>query len=138
MSFGTYTCIGKREKQEDTYITSQVLLDGKFYDVYGVFDGHCGQTVSKYLESNMVPRIQSALESCDGDPVMAMSRAFKEIDNEVESQLCARLVRAKALLSTAFTHFGVDGGADYCARVIRGPLPQRQTSQMDQGRRKSP
>ncbi|KAH0577522.1 Protein phosphatase 2C [Spironucleus salmonicida] len=82
ISFGHCTIQGRRATNEDAHAVTLVELDGRRFNIAGVFDGHagdqaaifCGENYTQMLQQNeMFPAaIDSALRTC----FLQMDRAF--------------------------------------------------------------
>ena len=74
--------IGTRDEMEDTHIAFyDNEEDGKINNVFAVFDGHGGNTASKYAEEMFVEVYEKFLKV--NDPTEAARKAFNQIDEDL-------------------------------------------------------
>ncbi|GMH64774.1 hypothetical protein TrST_g1221 [Triparma strigata] len=92
---------GVRSSQEDTFITSQLPVQGgRGGWILGVFDGHCGSECSSWISENIVP-IWSTLKVNDFEA--SLNELFKIMDE----QFC-----------TISKEMGYESGATACVAIV--------------------
>ena len=77
---GSWTTIGLRERQEDRFVAGRKMANG--HHVYGVFDGHGGDSVSTRLETDLVAHLDEAVSRRVSD-TQALETALTMIDDSL-------------------------------------------------------
>jgi len=75
--FGLLEHQGRRDGMEDA---SSVLLADN-YSLFGVYDGHGGDTCSTFLKEKLLSRVSTYLNNGES-PEQALEKAFEGIDKE--------------------------------------------------------
>jgi len=77
---GSHSITGRRVSNEDTHIEMPTFMENT--SLFGVFDGHGGKCVSKYLEQHFAEELKSAIGS-NKTISEAITSAFESMDKKI-------------------------------------------------------
>uniref|UniRef100_A0A7S2B869 protein-serine/threonine phosphatase n=1 Tax=Octactis speculum TaxID=3111310 RepID=A0A7S2B869_9STRA len=80
LSFGVSAMQGWRRGMEDAHLAQLALDQERELSLFGVFDGHGGPEVAQYAATYMPEVIEATGEYQKGDYVVALKRAFMNMD----------------------------------------------------------
>ena len=87
-AFACSSVCGRRPQQEDAHVAARPLLskDDEHLHMFGVFDGHGGQSCSKFVEEHLPPAICKAVDAIwddkdESSTQNALRSAFREVDS---------------------------------------------------------
>jgi len=82
----------KEQSNDDNYIISSnnIISEGDMninYSLFGIFDGHNGNYVSKYLSENIIKFFQKEIKNIDDNNYkLELEKLFSEIDNSIKTE----------------------------------------------------
>ena len=82
----------KEQSNDDNYIISSnnIISEGDMninYSLFGIFDGHNGNYVSKYLSENIIKFFEKAIKNIDDNNYkLELEKLFTEIDNSIKTE----------------------------------------------------
>ena len=87
LKFGVSSIQGWKTQMEDYYFYSIDLIPNtnKKIDIFGIFDGHGGPEISKYISSNFLNVLLTKNSFKEGKYIESLKETFIEIDNSLNS-----------------------------------------------------
>lgn len=82
----------KEQSNDDNYIISSnnIISEGDMninYSLFGIFDGHNGNYVSKYLSENIIKFFEKEIKNIDDNNYkLELEKLFTEIDNSIKTE----------------------------------------------------
>ena len=85
LSWGSCEMQGWRSSMEDTHIAEQVVLDKDNWGMlFGVFDGHGGDDVSKYIKANFKREFTDQKNINNMDLKQSLIQTFLTLDKKLK------------------------------------------------------
>lgn len=78
LSFASCSMQGWRTNMEDAHITSPYITDN--VSIFGVFDGHGGREVAKFVEKHFVDELKKNPNFTSGNYQTALEETFMKMD----------------------------------------------------------
>ena len=89
---------GWRKRQEDAHISALSLGDEKKIDVFGVFDGHGGKEISKFVSEHFIDEL-TRNNNLNTDMIQALKETFIKMDEIMQTPKSIEEIKKYARLS---------------------------------------
>ena len=89
---------GWRKRQEDAHISALSLGDEKKIDVFGVFDGHGGKEISKFVSEHFIDELTKN-NNLNTDMIQALKETFIKMDEIMQTPKSIEEIKKYARLS---------------------------------------
>ena len=89
---------GWRKRQEDAHISALSLGDEKKIDVFGVFDGHGGKEISKFVSEHFIDEL-TRNNNLNTDMIQALKETFIKMDEIMQTPKSVEEIKKYARLS---------------------------------------